>query len=228
MLHVAHYMEKTNQSRCTHKMTSLILKEITGKHRGVDTIVATSMMIAITVSGGTIVFAFTQGFFSQAQISGTPNLELVRILGYDARDLSELTVHNGYVMNDGTAGNPISLGKNVDERVAVHINNLSVHEILLTEIRLGGTVYDYDTSIEPLGAWDDTINLAPGKYFILRDSTTIIQEPIPLVQPGQYVTILIDLKDDFSIGRDMQFKLTTASGAVFMSTVVMGKEVIQS
>jgi len=180
--------------------------------------------VAIAVVGSTMIFSFSQGFFNQAQISGVPTIESVRILGYDARDVTELTVHNGKVMAVGTAGDPAVLGKNVDERVAVHINNQSVKEILLTEIRLGGTVYEYDTSIEPLGAWDDTVNLVPGKYFIMRDSTRIIQEPIPLLQPGQFVTILIDLDENFPIGRDIQFKLTTANGAVFMSTVVMGRE----
>lgn len=194
------------------------------RHRGVSVVIGTLLIVAIAVVGSTMIFSFSQGFFNQAQISGVPTIESVRILGYDARDVTELTVHNGKVMAVGTAGDPAVLGKNVDERVAVHINNQSVKEILLTEIRLGGTVYEYDTSIEPLGAWDDTVNLVPGKYFIMRDSTRIIQEPIPLLQPGQFVTILIDLDENFSIGTDTQFKLTTTNGAVFMSTVVMGRE----
>ena len=194
------------------------------RHRGVSVVIGTLLIVAIAVVGSTMIFSFSQGFFNQAQISGVPTIESVRILGYDARDVTELTVHNGKVMAVGTAGDPAVLGKNVDERVAVHINNQSVKEILLTEIRLGGTVYEYNTSIEPLGAWDDTVNLVPGKYFIMRDSTRIIQEPIPLLQPGQFVTILIDLDENFSIGTDTQFKLTTANGAVFMSTVVMGRE----
>jgi len=194
------------------------------RHRGVSVVIGTLLIVAIAVVGSTMIFSFSQGFFNQAQISGVPTIESVRILGYDARDVTELTVHNGKVMAVGTAGDPAVLGKNVDERVAVHINNQSVKEILLTEIRLGGTVYEYDTSIEPLGAWDDTVNLVPGKYFIMRDSTRIIQEPIPLLQPGQFVTILIDLDENFSIGTDTQFKLTTANGAVFMSTMVMGRD----
>jgi len=194
------------------------------RHREVSVVIGTLLIVAIAVVGSTMIFGFSQGFFNQAQISGVPTIESVRILGYDARDVTELTVHNGKVMADGTAGDPTVFGKNVDERVAVHINNQSVNPILLTEIRLGGTVYEYDTSIEPLGAWDDTVNLVPGKYFILRDSTTIIQEPTPLVQPGQFVTILIDLDENFSIGADTQFKLTTTNGAVFMSTVIMGRD----
>ena len=196
----------------------------TRNRKGVSVVIASLLLVAIAVVGSTMIFSFSQGFFNQAQISGSPTVESVQILGYDARDVSELTVHNGKVMAVGTAGDPAVLGKNVDERVAVHINNLSVNKILLTEIRLGGTVYEYDTSILPLGAWDDAVNLVPGKYFILRDSTRITQEPIPVIQSGQFVTILIDLDDDFAIGSDTQFKLTTANGAIFVGTVVMGQQ----
>jgi len=194
--------------------------------RGVSVIIGSLLLVAIAVVGSTMIFGFSQGFFNQAQISGAPTIESVQILGYDARDVTELNVHNGKVMADGTAGDPTSLGKIIDEGVAVHIKNDSVIEILLKEIRLGGTVYEYDTSILPLSAWDDTVNLVPGKYFILRDSTTIIQKPIPLVQPGAAVTILIDLDENFQIGRDIQFKLTTAKGTTILGTIIMGQDSI--
>ncbi len=42
------------------------------------------------------------------------------------------------------------------------------------------------------------------------------------MQPGETVGIIIDLNDNFPIGRDIQFKLTTTNGAVFLDTVVMG------
>jgi len=194
--------------------------------RGVSVVIGSLLIIAIAVVGSTMIFGISQGFFNQAQITGSPYLESVRILGYDARDVTELIAHDGKVMADGTAGGPAVHGKNVDERVAVHIKNDSIFEILLKEIRLGGTVYEYDTSILPLSAWDDTVNLVPGKYFMLRDSTTIIQEPVPLVQPGASVTILIDLEDDFPIGRDIQFKLTTSKGTTILGTVIMGRDSI--
>jgi len=193
----------------------------TRKHRAVSVVIGTLLVVVITVVGATTIFLFTQGYYNQAQISGAQNIELVKFIGYDARDVTELFAHDGNIMAAGTAGDPATIGKNVDERIAVYIQNHSVNEILLSEVRFGGIEYDYDTSVLPLGAWDDTVNLVPGKYFILRDSTTILQEPLPVVQSGESVTILIDLNENFPMNRDIQFKLITMKGSTFVGTVLI-------
>jgi len=191
-------------------------------HRAVAEVIATLLLVAIAVVGGTIIFVFAQGFFSQAQISGTPTVEAVKILGYDARDVDFLKTHDNTDMAAGTGGDPAVIGKNADERVAVYVKNDSVNSVLFTEIRLGGTVYSYDTSAS-LSPFGDATDLIPGEYSILSDSSTILQEQTAILQPGQTGTILIDLEDDFPIGRDTQFKLTTTNGAIFVGTVVMGQ-----
>jgi len=192
------------------------------KHRAVAPVIATLLLVAITVVGGSIVFLFSQGYFSQAQVSGTQNVEFIKFIGYDARDVTELYDQNGSVMAVGTAGEPATIGKVVDERIAVYLQNHSTNEILFSKITFGGIEYDYVTSMDPLGAWDETVNLVPGQYFILHDSTTILQEPIPIVQPGEAVTILIDLDENFPINRDIQFKLVTMKGSTFVDTIVIG------
>jgi len=191
-------------------------------HRAVAEVIATLLLVAIAVVGGTIIFVFAQGFFSQAQISGTPTVEAVKIIGYDARDVDFLKAHDNTDMAAGTGGDPAVIGKNADERVAVYVKNDSVNQVLFTEIRLGGTVYSYDTSAS-LSPFGDATDLIPGEYSILSDSSTILQEQTAILQPGQTGTILIDLEDDFPIGRDTQFKLTTTNGAIFVGTVVMGQ-----
>ncbi len=74
------------------------LEKRTRKHRAVAPVIATLLMVAIAVVGGTIIFVFSQGFFNQAQISGTPAIESVKILGYDARDVQFLNAHDGGVL----------------------------------------------------------------------------------------------------------------------------------
>ena len=56
--------------------------------RGVAPVIATLLLVAIAVVGGTIIFTFTEGFFSSAQISGSTVVESLTILGYDARTVS--------------------------------------------------------------------------------------------------------------------------------------------
>jgi translation elongation factor EF-Tu-like GTPase len=44
------------------------------------------------------------------------------------------------------------------------------------------------------------------------------------IQPGQQATIVIQLDDNVKVGRDTQFKLTTANGAVFVGTIIAGQQ----
>lgn len=202
--------------------TKLAQKERLTNRRAVAPVIATLLMVAIAVVGGTIIFVFSQGFFSQSQISGNPSIESIKILGYDARDADALRAHDGLTMAAGTGGNATSLGKLVDERVTVFLKNDSVGQVLFSEIRLGGTVYAYDSSTT-LSQWNATAGLSPGAYSVMTDSTSILQEQAATVQPGQTATIILDLDDNFPIGRDTQFKMTTTNGAVFVGTVVMGQ-----
>jgi len=190
-------------------------------HRAVAPVIATLLMVAIAVVGGTIIFVFAQGFFSQAQISGTPTIEAIKIVGYDARDVQFLKAHTNILMViDGS--DPLVTGKNLDERVIVYVKNDSVNQVLFTEIRLGGVVYDYATGT--LTAHDAATPLPDNKgYSVLTDANTVLTEQAAVIAPGQSVSLLIQLDEDFPIGRDTQFKLTTTNGAIFVSTVVMGQ-----
>ncbi len=187
-------------------------------HRAVAPVIATLLMVAIAVVGGTIIFVFSQGFFSQSQISGTPTIESVKILGYDARDVANLDAHNGITMT--VVGSVPNQGKNVGEYVVVYVKNDSVGKILFSEVRLGGTVYNY---VQTVGIPAHTL-ATPGTYAVMDNSTNGITQQGSVAEPGQTVGVLIDLNDNFPIGRDTQFKLTTNNRAIFVGTIVMGHE----
>jgi len=196
------------------------LEKRTRKHRAVAPVIATLLMVAIAVVGGTIIFVFSQGFFNQAQVSGTPTIESVKIIGYDARDITNLKAHDGELMT--VAGSdPDDQGKNIDEYVIVYVKNDSSGQVLFSEIRLGGAVYNY---VFPgsIPAFSDAASLS-GTYTIMDNSTDSILDQAGVAQPGETVGVLFDLSDNFPIGRDTQFKLTTTNGAVFVGTVVMGQ-----
>ena len=198
-------------------MTNTLGKR-TRKHRAVAPVIATLLMVAIAVVGGTIIFVFSQGFFNQAQVSGTPTIESVKIIGYDARDIASLTAHDGLTMT-AVASDPNDQGKNVGEYVVVYIKNDSSGQVLFSEIRLGGAVYTY---VFPGSIVDYTAGTV-GTYAVMDNSTDSILDQAGVAQPGETIGILFDLSDNFPIGRDTQFKLTTTNGAVFVGTVVMGQ-----
>jgi len=194
------------------------------KHRAVDPVIATLLMVAIAVVGGTIIFVFAQGFFSSSQISGTPTIEAVKILGYDARAVEELLAHDGNLMRHESGGNDDSQ-KQRDERIAVYITNDSVQKIVIGELSFVGYIYQYVNSASVgLDHWDDP-NVPIGNYTVLIDTPdTLLDNGAAEIQPGQTLTLVLDLESDLRIGRGSQFKLTTSNGNVFVGTVSVGQQ----
>jgi len=211
--------------------------------RAVAPVIATLLLVAIAVVGGSIIFVFSQGFFSSAQVSGSPQIESIKILGYDATDGPILQFHDGVASNSTIAGGAISNGLLAGEYVAVYVKNDSVNKVTFSEIRLAGTVYDYielsaSGTPTPLTAFTTsggTCSVSAtlvdcGQYTIVIEgfdgsvNGVLIDTAAPELQPGQEATIVMALDKDVKTGRDMQFKLSTAAGAVFVSTVNSGQQ----
>jgi FlaG/FlaF family flagellin (archaellin) len=205
--------------------TTLKPKELKTSHRAVAPIIATLLLVAIAVVGGTIIFVFAQGFFSSAQISGTPTVEAVKILGYDARAVPQLQADNGIIMVAGSAGDTDALVE-TGERVAVYVTNDSVQKVVIAELSFGGTAYNYTTLTgNTLGAYTGADGLANGEYGILVGTpSSMLSEGAGEIQAGETVTIIIDLESDLRVGRGTQFKVTTTNGAAFVSTVNVGQQ----
>jgi len=198
------------------------------KNRAVAPVIATLLMVAIAVTGGTVIFVFSQGFFSTAQISsGFPSFESVTVLGYDARDVSKLTTHDGsqtrytYTGGDGDG----LFEKN--ERIAIYVTNDSNEPITISEISFGGTVYKY-ANAEVLGPVGDESTIPGGHYDFWLDKgdenhDVLLQEGVPVIEPGDSVTTILALDSNFKLGRDVPFRITTSNGAIFVDTVIMGQ-----
>ena len=200
--------------------------------RAVAPVIATLLLVAIAVVGGSIVFVFSQGFFSSAQISGAPQIESLQIDGYDATDAANLQLHDGGLIDQqavplvlsGVANNGLLTG----ERVAVYVTNQGVSQAALTEVRFAGSIYTYATAatLDDFAAntWLDAQEFTIMNKGIALAVAEVSQSPTAIIQPGQQATILLELEQDVSFGRDAQFKLTTANGAVFVGTVVAGQQ----
>ena len=206
------------------KTTTQKQKELRTSHKAVAPIIATLLLVAIAVVGGTIIFVFAQGFFSNAQISGTPQIESVQILGYDARAVTALQAHDGNLMLAGSAGNADAI-KQQGERVAIYLTNNSVQKIVLGQISFGGYVYQYvDASATGLGAYNGA-NIPQGNYTILTATPdSLLNQGAGELKPGQTATVVLDLDSDLRVGRASQFKVTTSNGNVFVGTVSVGQQ----
>lgn len=198
------------------------------KSRAVAPVIATLLLVAIAVVGGTIIFVFSQSFFSMSQISGVPTIESVRILGYDARDVSQLRAHNDVVMDKVNSGGDGDGTNERHERIAVYVKNNSVGPIIISELRFGGTVYQYANTDE-LEIVGPASTIPGGKYDVLIDTfpsnDIMLDEPVCVLEAGKDVTFIIALDGPMKSGRDTQFRLTTTNGGIFVGTVVVGQQV---
>ena len=217
-----------NYTPLTRKNTGHRSKNL--QRRAVAPIIATLLLVAIAVVGGSIIFVFSQGFFSSTQVSGSPQIELVKIFGYDTRDISPLKTHNGLDIDPPSCCGVADGIKNIDERITIYIQNNSINPVTILELRFGGTVYQY-TVEEKLGPWNpDPIGPQQGEYVIMtgpdgKNNGDLLQESSPTIQPGGVVTLVLDLDRTLVNGRDMQVKLTTSNGNVFVSTAIIGQHV---
>lgn len=180
--------------------------------RAVAPVIATLLLVAIAVVGGSIVFVFSQGFFSSAQISGSPNIESLKFTGYDLSDGVSLLNHDG---TSYTATNDGDGSLEIGENALVYVQSNSVGKLTLNEVRFGGAVYNY-TATTPVNN---------GEYQVLtKGPDSILTSTSAEIQPGQQVSIILQLDENIKNGRDTQFKLTTANGAVFVGTVIAGQQ----
>ena len=198
------------------------MKLLLSKHRAIDPVIANLILIATAVVGGTVVFAFSQDFFNTSQISGNPTLEVVEILGYDARDADALVAHDGALMPVGTGGIEDST-KQADERIAVYVTNHSPQKVTIANILFSGKNYTANVAAATLDTHNG-ISPAIGEYVILTDGVSATLENSGIViQAGQTVTIILDLKDSMKIGRDAQFQFKTTRGNLWVSTINIGQ-----
>jgi len=209
--------------------TTLKPKELKSNHRAVAPVIATLLMVAIAVVGGTIIFVFSQGFFSSSQISGTPQIEALSVVGYDATDSADIVAHEGTVLADkgGAADNT----KSADERVAVYVTNDSVQKVTISQLRFSGVQYTMTNNTGgAIGDWASGGSSNPGdkEYVIILNPGTGISLDLPAsqgeIQPGQTVTILIGLDQNIKIGRDTQFNLKTTNGNTIVGTINIGQQ----
>lgn len=197
-------------------------QKLASRRRAVAPVIATLLLVAIAVVGGSIVFVFSQGFFSQAQVSGTPTIESLKLLGYDARDAEGLTVHDGQAVTL-IGGNSTADGLKAGDRIAIYVQNQGVSKATFAEVRFAGTEYTYKAEAT-VPDWAGS-NADDGRFWILQSSDgSALQTTAPELQPGQQASIVLQLDENIKSGRDGQAKFTTSNGAVFVGTVVAGQQ----
>ena len=196
-------------------------------HRAVAPIIATLLLIAIAIVGGTIISLYSNQMMSSSQVSGVPYIELVEFLGHDTRDNFRLVEASEIMLMDYSGGIPDG-NKNSGERIAIFVQNHGINKLVLNELRFAGTVYTFTQNVGILGSFLPDIAPSRGEYVILLKAPNILLDSsTPTVEAGQTVTLILSLDHDVSNGRQAQVKITTNHGSAFVGTAAIGNLIIK-
>lgn len=205
----------------------------TKSRRGVAPVIATLLLVAISTIGGSMVFAYSQDSFNESQISGISTVEYLKIIGYDARDVDKLLLHDG---NEILAKNCCGIAdgkKNAGERIAIYVQNHSSVPVAISELIFSGEVYSFSPSSK-IGEWDKIGNgHAPnqGEYIIVNyhigeKNYDVVGDSLAVIESGGIVTIMLDLDEGIMMSHDAQIKITTINGNVFVSNMQIGQNLL--
>jgi len=127
------------------------------------------------------------------------------------------------------------------DRFTLYVQNQSVGPVVVTEVLLAGAPYVYATIPPASGDVLVAASTPPGtgnpddgefviltNGYLLTGGTGGVAElkatPSGTLEPGEDVTLLFQISDNVPIGRDVQLKLTTSNGNVFVTTLVAGSK----
>ena len=202
--------------------------------RAVAPIIATLLMVAISVVGGILIFVFAQGFFTDTNIQ-TPNVESMEIFGYDARDRAGLRTHifDPTATEGASAGTPTisaAASNNLkdDDAITVFVRNKGAGPITIDKIKVFGADYGYSTGITTattLGTTTPAVATATARFFVI--STDGLNTTTgPVIEPGQDATIIIRYDEltngKVKIGRPIPVVIVTGGGGTFTKQVQNG------
>ncbi len=196
-------------------------------HRAVASIIATLLLIAIAVVGGTIISLYTNQTMSTAQVSGVPYIELVEFLGHDTRDVSRLVESSNMILMQYSGGFADGT-KYAGERIAIFVQNHGINKLVINELRFAGTVYTFTPNVGTLGSFIPDIAPSRGQYVILlKAPNVLLDSSTPIIEAGQTATLILSLDNNIKNGRQAQVKITTNQDSDWVTTALIGDLIIK-
>jgi len=205
--------------------------------RAVAPIIATLLMVAISVVGGILIFVFAQGFFTDTNIQ-TPHIESLEIFGYDARDRAILRVHifDPVATENAAGGSPTistaptatTIGLRDDNAITLLVRNKGSGAVTIDVVKVFGVDYTWGltATATTLSTTTPTAATSATTRFFAISTDGLVTTTSPVIGPGQDATIIIRYDDatngPVKIGRPIPVVIITGNGAAFTKQVQNG------
>ena len=193
------------------------------QRKAVAPIIATLLMVAISVVGGILIFVFAQGFFQDTSIQ-SPTIDALEIFGYNANDTATgFFLHNG---EDVDIGGTETQTLTTADPLGVYIRNIGSTTVVIEKVKMYGVNIPFDSA--NAGAALGTGVPGNGKLLLVQ-TEALKHLPSSLIEPGQEVTLIIrydapNINGDVKIGRPILIKIQTGQGSVFIKQFRNGVE----
>jgi hypothetical protein len=199
--------------------TMVVLK----KRKAVQPIIATLLLIGISVVGGLSIYFWTGNAFSVTGIT-PPVTEFVQIIGYDARD----TLNIGGFDNSGANldNNPsigsLSTASGTEEFIVIKLRNTGVASVLIDKISIIGVDHFFDPDASGI---TDQPSAGTFEVYTKLDGNTS-SKASPIIEPSEDVRLAIKLSsnipDHIELGKKTAIKIHTQQGNVMAQFITTG------
>lgn len=121
------------------------------KQRGISDIIATLLLLGITVAGAVLVTAFFQGNNLFGSVSGTTGSQTasLKITGYDTRDGPTISGITGF-----DNSNPTNSILTAGEYIVLNVQNQGINKVVLQSVEINDVTH----------SWDSTQGVLPSAY----------------------------------------------------------------
>jgi flagellin-like protein len=218
------------------------------KRRGVSEIIATLLLVGVTVVGGVLAMTLVGTITDDAGAFGNIKAKQdLRLIGYDSRDNEHLAGIED-IHNDKNSPTPFlctaSCASDADnvpsdptdpgtEYIVIYIHNAGLDDVFLDDFLVSTDnilhEWDGDTAGQILSDDDPPLNYpSAGKYSIVDEDGTddLEQHSDTVIKGGEVVRVVIKLSgqisDDINIDDTIPITVTTADGGIFQFNIQGG------
>lgn len=195
------------------------------KRKAIQPIIATLLLVGISVTGGLTVYFWAGSFFN---VSGSgltaPNAEFLQIVGYDARDIPNIGgfSDSGAALNNNPAVGSLSTSAGTEEFIVLKLRNPGITPVLIDKIRIIGIDHIFDP--DPPSVTDQP---SPGTFEVytrLYGDTS--SKALPIIESSEEVRVAIRLSSEIpshiELGRKTAIKIYTQQGNIMNYFITPG------